>query len=401
MKLRAVQFGFAVALGGALSGLGGAAEPAAAQSYLNDGSDSGSVTVDYSVLGQGSAGTPYGRAGLPGGTVGTCSCAAAPLGVIANAPRPTFNSPYASAQVAQAPAVPPGFMPFSQAVASAGGGSSGGRVVLTPPSPQSSGAMSSSEPGASDMEPMPSATDNTPPQPAITGSTTTSVAPLPATTPTQSESQPVTSTANSAPNSTGEAGAPPAPETMPTEVPSPVPPAMANTTAPASAATENQAAAQPAPAPAPVPVAPATEAPATPAPENQAPASTENQAQPENPASTENQAAAAAPENQAAPATDNQTAATANNEQVAAVTPPAPAEGTNSGGALPAGAHRIAYSGDSDDVPAASTADLDAVAKAMLADENMRVQVLAYANGTPDEESKARRKSLARGLAVR
>jgi outer membrane protein OmpA-like peptidoglycan-associated protein len=68
---------------------------------------------------------------------------------------------------------------------------------------------------------------------------------------------------------------------------------------------------------------------------------------------------------------------------------------------LPAGAYRIAYQGDSDDVPAASTADLDKVAQAMLADENMRVQVLAYAGGTPDAESKARRKSLARGLAVR
>jgi hypothetical protein len=37
----------------------------------------------------------------------------------------------------------------------------------------------------------------------------------------------------------------------------------------------------------------------------------------------------------------------------------------------------------------------------MLGDENMRVQIMAYAAGTDDTESKARRKSLARGLAVR
>jgi outer membrane protein OmpA-like peptidoglycan-associated protein len=418
MKLRAVQFGFAVALGGALSGLGGAAEPAAAQSYLSDGSNSGSVTVDYSVLGQAGAGTPYGRTGLPGGTVGSCSCASAPLGVIATPPRPTFNSPYATPQAAQAPAVPPGFMPYSQAIASVGGGSSGGRIVLRPPSPQPSSAVAaapapSNESGGTEMEPMESAEDNTPSAPAITGSATASAPSLPVTTPTQSESQPAKSqpapsTDNSTASSGGEAGAPPAPETMPSEVPSPVPPQVANAAPAAPAAgTENQAAAQPAPAPS--PAAPTTETPA-PAPENQETASTENQAQPEAaPAAPENQAAAEnppAPENQTAPATGNESGAAAENEQQAAVTPPAP-EGGAAGNAgaqnpgLPAGAHRIIYSGDSDDVPAASTADLDAVAKAMLADENMRVQVLAYASGTEDEESKARRKSLARGLAVR
>jgi outer membrane protein OmpA-like peptidoglycan-associated protein len=37
----------------------------------------------------------------------------------------------------------------------------------------------------------------------------------------------------------------------------------------------------------------------------------------------------------------------------------------------------------------------------MQSNQNMRIQVLAYAAGTEDTESKARRKSLARGLAIR
>ena len=37
----------------------------------------------------------------------------------------------------------------------------------------------------------------------------------------------------------------------------------------------------------------------------------------------------------------------------------------------------------------------------MTANENLRVQVMAYASGTPETESQARRTSLARGLAVR
>jgi len=84
--------------------------------------------------------------------------------------------------------------------------------------------------------------------------------------------------------------------------------------------------------------------------------------------------------------------------------PPAPAAPANApagGAALPAGATRILYTSDADDVPGNATAELDKIAQQMQADENMRVQVMAYAAGTEDTESKARRKSLARGLAVR
>jgi outer membrane protein OmpA-like peptidoglycan-associated protein len=52
-------------------------------------------------------------------------------------------------------------------------------------------------------------------------------------------------------------------------------------------------------------------------------------------------------------------------------------------------------------VPADATAKLDTIAQDMLANQDKRIQVLSYAAGTEDTESKARRKSLARGLAIR
>ena len=356
---RAFYLGFA-----ALCGIGGSALPAAAQSYLAD--NGSSVTVDYSVLGQGGPG-PVTRGALPGSAmpVGGCSCANAPMGVIAAPPRPTFTNPF-GAQVTQAPAVPPGFMAYSQVT---GSSSSGGAVVLKEPGGSTQMAANAPAPvEESPAAPLPSSTQT---QSESTGGESTGgestggeAAPsapaaepaLPATTPTQ----------NAASAPAGEAAAPsggetpPAqPETMPTEVPSPVeqPPAAETPPAPAPS-TETQTAEAP---PVETPPAPSTEPPA---------------AQPEG-----QQQAAVTP---AAPAEGT--------------TPPAPAEG---GGALPAGATRILYTGESDDVPAASTAGLDTIAQDLLANQDKRIQVMSYAAGTEDTESKARRKSLARGLAVR
>ncbi|HVO04604.1 MAG TPA: OmpA family protein [Candidatus Cybelea sp.] len=405
--------GFAVA---ALLGAG-ATLPAAAQSYLSDAS-SGSVSVDYGVLGvAGPAGARPGVAGA-GLPVGTCSCGSAPLGVIASAPQPTFSNPFGAAQVSQAPAVPPGFLTYAQAVGSSDMGSTmmssaGQRVVLHPPS--------EAEPA---MAAMPPSTES--PTPAPTG-------PLPATTPTQSESSaasnatlPTTTPTQNAASmppamnggseagteSTGSATPPAQPDQMPTSVPSPVQQQQTaeapTTTPPATTPSTTEQATQPATSP-----APGTEIQSS---------STESQ-----PASTENQPAASQPEagttNEtatapAAPSTDNSGQAPTTpspdtnqtgTEQQAATTPPAPAGGAaapaatgNGGGAaLPAGAFRVLYTGESDDVPANATAELDKVAQQMQADENMRVQVMAYAAGTEDTESKARRKSLARGLAIR
>jgi outer membrane protein OmpA-like peptidoglycan-associated protein len=172
---------------------------------------------------------------------------------------------------------------------------------------------------------------------------------------------------------------PPAePETMPTNVPSPVPAAPPADVAatPAAAATPTPPAAEPAPDASATPAAAPAATPAAPA----APAA--------------DQQAAVTPE---APAAETPAA-----ETPAAETPAEPAAtDPNASAALPAGGVRIAFEGDADELPAGSTGDLDQIAQKMLADENMRVQVMAYASGTPETENKARRKSLARGLAVR
>ena len=392
-------FGFAALIGPALP-----LAPAAAQSYLDDGGSSSSVTVDYSVLGQGGAGPMPMGGGKPNAAMpsGGCSCPGAPMGVIAAAPRPTFNNPFATNLAMQAPAVPPGFMTYAQANgASSYGSSSGGKVVLRAPAaaePQMSEMPSSAPVPETTQAPLPATTPTanvastapapTAPAPA-TEPTETQSAELPKTTRTQSEptapaateTTPTTSTATepSNPPVPGTETPPSPPENVPATVPSPV--TQGTTTEPAAPTT-------PAETPA-AEAAPSTE----PAPTEPAPA--------ENPPTT-NEAETTTP---VEPST----------EQQAAVTPPAPAEGSaapapeggsaatepNATGALPASATRILYTGDSDDVPADSNPELDKVAQAMTADPNMRVQILAYAAGTEDTESKARRKSLARGLAVR
>jgi len=216
--------------------------------------------------------------------------------------------------------------------------------------------------------PMPT---NTPTQSESSGEVATAEPTLPATTPTQS--QPGTSTTEQAAAPSADANAPAPAETMPTEVPSPVQPPA------------EQAPAAPAPDQTP---AEATPAPAT--------TQTAETPPPETPP-----AASAATSTEAAPAPEGQQQAA-----VTPATPPAaPAEGTTppaeGGAALPAGATRLLYTGESDDVPGDATAKLDTIAQDLLANQDKRIQVLSYAAGTEDTESKARRKSLARGLAIR
>jgi len=62
---------------------------------------------------------------------------------------------------------------------------------------------------------------------------------------------------------------------------------------------------------------------------------------------------------------------------------------------------RIAFAADSADIPDTVKAQLDALAQKMASDENTRIQLLAYASGTPETASRARRISLSRALAVR
>jgi outer membrane protein OmpA-like peptidoglycan-associated protein len=407
-------FGFA-----ALIGVGLQTPPAAAQDYLAD-NGSGSVTVDYSVLGGGGGGVT--RSSLPGSPLAgaTCSCASAPMGVIAAAPRPTFNNPFNTNLAMQAPAVPPGFMTYAQVTGAPSYSGSGNAVVVLHPPAGGNAPQMAEMPSAAPAEaspvpaPLPATTETAngagaaPAAPAAP--TETQTAALPKTTPTQSQpsaSQPSGSEGAIPPAGSPETGAaiPPAqPDNMPTNVPSPVGPGetVGNVSQPPAAAAPEQTPSAPAPESATAPAAPEAQnatPPAQPSTEQPAQAPAEQPAQP----STEQPAQPPA-EQPAQPSTEQQAAvapsAPANN-----ATPPAAPENGNaapSGGAtLPAGSYRVLYTGESDDVPANANGDLDKVAAAMQSDQNMRIQVLAYAAGTEDTESKARRKSLARGLAIR
>ena len=78
-----------------------------------------------------------------------------------------------------------------------------------------------------------------------------------------------------------------------------------------------------------------------------------------------------------------------------------PAADGTSEAALPGNGTRIVFEPDADELPATATGQLDAIAASMMSDENVKVQVLAYASGSGDNESQARRKALSRGLEVR
>ena len=84
----------------------------------------------------------------------------------------------------------------------------------------------------------------------------------------------------------------------------------------------------------------------------------------------------------------------------AAGAPPAPvqmASAASMGSAMSA----VKFAAGATDVPPASHAVLDAVAAKLLANDNLRVQLIAHATGGADEAMEARRVSLARAVAVR
>ncbi len=62
---------------------------------------------------------------------------------------------------------------------------------------------------------------------------------------------------------------------------------------------------------------------------------------------------------------------------------------------------RIVFPADSADIPDGVKAQLDSLAQKMASDDNLRIELLAYASGTTEMASRARRMSLSRALAVR
>ncbi len=88
--------------------------------------------------------------------------------------------------------------------------------------------------------------------------------------------------------------------------------------------------------------------------------------------------------------------------QVAAATPApaAPAAPPSSQGAR-ADLVRVPFDSGQSALPDTARGDLDALATRLRRDETLRVQLLAYADGTEDDANRARRLSLSRALAVR
>ena len=164
---------------------------------------------------------------------------------------------------------------------------------------------------------------------------------------------------------------------------------------PAPAADTQVAAAEPVPAPTP-PAEPEAVPASVPSPAANAPAAATAAAPAAASASSETPAATTETPAAEAPAAEQPA------EQVASAEAPADTAPDTSGSAvLPAGGTRIVFEPGSDDLPQGATGDLDALAEKMISDQNIKVQVLAYSSGTPDAESQARRKALARGLEVR
>lgn len=152
-----------------------------------------------------------------------------------------------------------------------------------------------------------------------------------------------------------------------------------------------------------VETAPAVEAPEPPA-ETPAEPVEEQAAEPEAPAPEAPAEEAAAPEAPAAeaPAEEAATGEATGEETTETASVEAPAPNNSAPAApIPQGGIRIVFPSEVNDVPAEANAALDDLASQMLADENMRIQIMCYASGTEDTESKARRKSLARCINIR
>ncbi len=346
----------------------------AQQAYYLPQAAGSSVTVNYGAL------SPYGVAAspaLPGGfqpygyaqptklsskpkSVFTPYGAPAPVAGYAVPAYGYAPSGYASTGYAAAPTVAPFVAPYANPAFAPGG-----RAGLPISTPTSNGYPQSylNVPGAQKMVDA---------QPTKKKKKKKAAAPAaPASTPTATEE------AAAAKVAAAEAVIESAPAATPAPAAEPV----------AAAAPEPS----PTPPPAPTPPAEPEAVPASvPSPAQNAPAAATSVAATEQPAAS----------NETATAPAEQPAAAA--EQTASAEAPAEtAPSTGATAALPSGGVRIVFEPSSDDLPQGATGDLDALAQKMTDDQNMKVQVLSYSSGTPDAESQARRKSLARGLEVR
>lgn len=190
---------------------------------------------------------------------------------------------------------------------------------------------------------------------------------------------------------------PPAPDTRPAPSSRPAAAAKGEPAKPAAAGAPQPVAPRPAPvasaAPAPTP-APSPPPPAAAPPPSTAAASPTPQAPPPPPR------VAAAPPPAAAPVTPTPPAA------ASAAAPPPTQTASRPPAALPPTAPtgagpRLVFGAGSSELPPGAEATLKDMSQRLNADESLRLQVVAYADGTPEQASQARRLSLSRALTVR
>jgi outer membrane protein OmpA-like peptidoglycan-associated protein len=169
----------------------------------------------------------------------------------------------------------------------------------------------------------------------------------------------------------------------------PVAAAQSGAPAPRESVTATALAEPPAqPSPAPAPSEPAPPAPAAKPAPPAAPAGVPSAAQP-GPVPTAEPSAAAVTAMNTPPAITPQAPAIAAPVAPAAI---APAAG---------GSTRLLFAAGTSDLPEAAKVDLDALVQRLNGNERLRLQLVAYAAGPPQEANQARRVSLQRALAVR
>lgn len=239
---------------------------------------------------------------------------------------------------------------------------------------------------------------------------------VPTITATQPAAEPVPATPAA---ETKAAATPPAPVETPAK---PAPKAAAATKTGRDAVKPNppppevKAAASGAPEPAPVPALPSSLA-STPAPSSPPPAPAASSAPAPSAATPPALPAAPAPSKQASatppaqpapsagaptPVTPLATAPTAPPPGPAIPAAPTTQTATARAPSVPLGdGTRIAFTGEETELNDSGKQALAGVVQKLQAQPTMRVQLLAYASGTPDQASKARRTSLSRALAVR
>ncbi|MBL9035511.1 MAG: hypothetical protein JNN33_12155 [Rhodospirillaceae bacterium] len=368
-------------LGAALlsaAGLIGQAAPAAAQAY-NGGPNQVIVNMDVLNAMPGGYGAP--AYGAP--TYGQPVYGQAPKSqFLPGAAAPAYPAP----QVYGAPRYLPPYQPYGAAQAGALPLAPGLSGLALPPARTPSSVLTTLGPDGRPIQPIqlkdPSAPAKSKPKKKETYAAPTPVETQAAAAPEEPAAEPAAEAAPAGDQLGDEQTAavtPPAPPPEPAAMPDTVPMPEA------------------------IPPAPETGAAVTTAPEAPEAPAEEAAAAPE--AATEEAPAEVAPAEEAAAeeAPAEAPAETPAEEATETAAVEAPAEPDNSGPAapIPQGGIRIVFPTEVNEVPAEANAALDDLAGQMLADESMRIQILCYASGSVETESKARRKSLARCINIR